>query len=105
MTDNSRCREEFYMERWPDGHRCPDCGRPGIIHESRPDLRTVWFCKACRTGFTLFKGTSLHFGRIPLYRWMLAAYLVHTTMRSGSPPATRRFSWELEVHYTAALRM
>jgi len=84
---------------WPTGKPpcCPHCGvtdRYGKIatQTSKPSKRNpkglpvygVWKCYACKTKFTVRKGTIFEESRLPLHVWFQAAYLMCSSKKGVS---------------------
>jgi len=78
--DKDKAREYLERIRWPHGSVCPHCGvmenaykLHGKAH--RPGL---YKCGACRKQYTVTVGTLRVFerSRIPLHKWLIAAYLM-----------------------------
>lgn len=90
-----------YLEaiRWPDGTVCPHCGVVGSSYAtSKPH---VYRCaeKGCRKDFTVRVGTVFESSRIPLYKFLLAAYLVCASKKGISSKQIERM---LGVTYKTA---
>ncbi|NNG05927.1 MAG: transposase [Inquilinus sp.] len=61
---------------WPDGPVCPHCGATGKAYRiggARPGLRK---CAVCRRQFTVKVGTLFEGSHIPLYKWVLAIFMM-----------------------------
>jgi hypothetical protein len=84
---------------WPAGKPpcCPHCGvtdRYGKIatQTSKPSKKNpkglpvygVWKCYACKTKFTVRKGTIFEESRLPLHVWFQAAYLMCSSKKGVS---------------------
>lgn len=81
-----RAREYLESVRWPDGPCCPHCGdaenwkrlegekhRPGLFQ-----------CNACRKQFSVTVKTVFERSKIPLNKWLLAAYLMASSKKGVS---------------------
>jgi transposase-like protein len=91
--DDAKAREYLESIRWPDGHVvCRHCqsdkdhyrlegngGAKGI--KGRPGL---WKCSACREQFSVTVGTVVERSKIPLSKWLFAAYLLCSSKRGMS---------------------
>jgi transposase-like protein len=84
--DNDKAREYLESVRWPDGAVCPHCASredhyqlQGKSH--RPGL---WMCASCRQQFTVTVGTVFERSKIPLSKWLLAAYLLCSSKKGIS---------------------
>jgi transposase-like protein len=73
--DEASCGRYLAESRWPDGFRCPACGRDDAL---KLPSRVLWRCKACGRDTSVTAGTVLHRTRTPLTYWFWAAYLVAT---------------------------
>ena len=58
-----QCKEKLFNIRWPEGHICEKCGskRCGKING-----RNEYYCKECKTQFSLKKGTIMEGTKQPL---------------------------------------
>jgi transposase-like protein len=65
-----------YLEqlRWPDGVRCPRCTASKGI--SRIEGRGQFDCDSCGYQFSVRVGTSFHASHLPLWKWMLAVFVI-----------------------------
>lgn len=75
FPDDDACRAYLFASRWPDGFRCPRCGRDEVGNEQR---RHVWQCRRCGRQTSITAGTVMHKTRTPLSLWFWAAYLMTT---------------------------
>jgi ribosomal protein L37AE/L43A len=75
FSDEEACRRYLVESRWPDGFRCPACGRDDALELP---ARLLWRCRACGRDTSVTAGTVLHRTRTPLTQWFWAAYLVTT---------------------------
>jgi len=68
-----------YVEHilWPDGARCPHCGRQGRIGKlSGASTRIgAYKCYDCRKIFSVTHGTLFSSSHVPLRKWLQAIYL------------------------------
>jgi transposase-like protein len=103
-TSVGRARATLQAVRWPDGPICPHCGsaeKPyqlqGKAH--RPDL---WKCVDCRKQFTVPVGTPFERSKVPLSKWLMAAYLLCSSSKGISAQQLHRM---LGVTYKTAWRM
>ena len=98
FADEAACAHYLAACRWPDGFRCPRCGR------SRAYVLTSarrWQCAApiCRYQTSLTSATVLHRSKTPLTTWFWAAYLMTTDKRGVSALLLQR---QLDVSYKTA---
>ena len=105
MRDTSRDelgteeRARVFLERlrWPDGIRCPRCDATRGI--SRIGSRGQFDCETCGYQFSVRVGTVLHGSRLPLWKWVLAVYLM-TESEDGI--SANRLGQTLGVSYKTA---
>ena len=76
---------ETYIEarRWPNGVACPRCGSLDTrrVKSAKP---MAHHCPDCRRYFSVRTGTVMERSMIPLRKWVLAIYLLHTSRKSVS---------------------
>ena len=76
-------REWFESVVWPDGRHCPKCG----CTETRevPSAKPMpYWCKGCRSYFSVKTGTALQASKVPMRKWAIAIYLCLTSLKSVS---------------------
>ncbi len=101
FTDADKAREFLEATRWPDGPNCPHCGEFENIHAltgkaHRPGL---YQCNACRQQFTVTVGTLFERSKIPLNKWLMAAYLLSSSKKGMSTHQLHRM---LGITYKSA---
>ena len=86
MFPDDRTAEAWYVKRrWPDGPTCPACGsdnvQTGAKHKTMP-----FRCreKGCYQRFSAKTGTVMEGSKIGFQKWMLAAFLLTTSLKSVS---------------------
>ena len=101
LQEADKARENLESIRWPNGPVCPHCGcdddwtkLEGTKH--RPGL---YQCNACRQQFTVTVGTLFERSKVPLNKWLLAAYLLCSSKKGISSHQLHRM---LEVTYKTA---
>src|SRR5438477_6146397 len=74
------CRRYLAQLRWPDGFRCPRCGRPKAwpAREGR-----LWHCADCGRQTSVTAGTIFQDTRTPLPTWFRAMWWV-TSQKTGT---------------------
>lgn len=90
--DDTEARKYLESVRWPNGPVCPHCksngdhsaiegkgGEKGKM--ARPGL---YMCQDCRGQFTVTVGTVFERSKIPLSKWLLAAYLLCSSKKGIS---------------------
>ena len=81
---------------WGDAPICPFCG--GKESTPRPK-RHGHHCKSCRKDFTVRIGTVYQCSRLPLRKWLFAAYLMETARKGIS---SLQLSKELDITQKSA---
>jgi transposase-like protein len=95
--DDEKAREYLESVRWPNGPVCPHCGSiGGWAIETKPVTRKdgrvtparkgLYRCSenACREQFSVTVGTVFESSKIPLSKWLLAAYLLCSSKKGIS---------------------
>ena len=93
---NDEVAEAWYVrQRWPHGVACPHCGsmnvQTGAKHKTMP-----YRCreKECAKRFSAKTGTVMEGSKLGLQTWMIAAYLMTTSLKSVSSMKLHR---DLEI--------
>ena len=79
LLDDAKCFALVRQLRWPDGARCPGCGRDAVIRDGCDDTqphRQRYRCKACAGRFDDLTGTALAGHHQPLRVWVLCLYFM-----------------------------
>ena len=74
LLDDAKCFAFVRQHRWPEGVRCPGCGRDTVIRDGYDDMqrcRQRYRCKACARRFDDLTGTALAGHHQPLRVWVL----------------------------------
>lgn len=79
-TDEA-CLEQLFRLRWPEGFRCPRCGRERYYFLTAGHLHQ---CQQCRYQVSVTAGTVFHRSQIPLRKWFWAVFLVMSDNRGIS---------------------
>ena len=105
-SDETKAREFFEAQRWPDGTVCPHCGLVGESYRlkgkegSKSPVRPgVWKCKGCRKQFTVTKGTIFEDSHISLSTWLMTIHLVCSSKKGISAHQIHRM---LGITYKSA---
>jgi transposase-like protein len=101
FTDDNKAREYLEHLRWPDGPICPHCGVIGEHYqlEGKAHRPGLWKCKDCREQFSVTVGTVFESSKIPLSKWLTAAYLLCSSKKGIS---SHQMSRTLGVTYKTA---
>jgi transposase-like protein len=107
--DDEKCREFLALMRWPEGVRCPRCDSDKIgtlkanlgvrngMHS--PRKRNQFECSSCSYQFSVTSGSVFLDTHLPLWKWMLATYLIVDSKKGVSANQLRR---QLNVSYKTA---
>jgi transposase-like protein len=73
----------FEKRRWNNKPYCPHCGSLNVV--SIPNGQPMPYrCKDCRKHFSVRTGTVLAESKLPLHKWLLAIYMLHTARKGVS---------------------
>ena len=111
FPDDAAAEEWFTKQRWPTGVCCPVCGslnvQTGCKHKTMP-----FRCreKACGKKFSTKHGTVMEGSKIGYQDWLLAMYLVSTSLKGVASMKLHRdlgvaqkTAWFLSMRIRAAL--
>ncbi|MCY4260779.1 MAG: IS1595 family transposase [Rhodobacteraceae bacterium] len=74
---------------WPNGRYCPKCG--SLHTREVPNAKPMpYWCKDCRSYFSVKTGTAMQSSKIPLRKWAIAIYLCLTSLKSVSSMKLQR---------------
>ena len=75
--------EWFESHVWPSGRCCGHCG--SVATSAVPNAKPMpYWCKDCRSYFSVRTGTALERSRVPLRKWAITIYLEITSLKSVS---------------------
>jgi transposase-like protein len=94
-----RCRLLLEQLRWPHGVHCPRCDDRRRI--CRIEERAQFECGSCGYQFSVRAGTILHASHLPLWKWLLAVYL----MASADDITAYRLARTLGISYKTAAHL
>jgi transposase-like protein len=77
FSDEQACRDYLYALRWPEGFRCPGCGRAEAWK-----VGTWLECRACHHQTSVTAGTVFQDTRKPLQTWFRAMWFI-TSQKNG----------------------
>ena len=84
FPDEASAIKWFEDTRWPDGERhCGHCGSTETKEVPSAKPMPYW-CKACRSYFSVRTGSMLQSSRLPLRKWVFAVYLYVTCLKGVS---------------------
>lgn len=86
FSDDAKARQYLESIRWPNGAVCPHCGSNDKHYalEGKSHRPGLWKCSACREQFSVTVGTVFERSKIPLSKWLLAAYLLCSSKKGIS---------------------
>ena len=89
FTDADKARDYLENIRWPDGPACPKCGdmKAYKITRKKKGAKTragLYKCAGCRKQYTVTVGTVFEGSKVPLNKWLLAAYLIASSKKGFS---------------------
>ena len=98
FQSEEKCRQYLAGLRWPTGVQCLKCG---ASHVYTVHTRGRYECaeKTCRHQFSVTAGTIFHDSHLPLWKWMLTAYLMCESKKSMSALQIQR---TIKVSYKTA---
>ncbi len=101
FQDEDSAREYLESIRWPGGPVCPHCGGTENIYrlEGQSHRKGLLKCGNCRKQFTVTVGTLFERSKIPLHKWLLAAYLLCSSKKGISTHQLHRM---LGITYKSA---
>jgi len=94
FPDENACREYLMMRRWPDGVRCPRCGKSDTVYNINQPWK--WECSntACRSGnayrFSLTAGTIFENTKKPLDIWFKVLWTILQSKKGVASRQIRR---------------
>lgn len=98
FQSEDKCRQYLAALRWPQGVRCLKCGS-GHVYVVQTRGRYECAEKSCRHQFSAMVGTIFHDSHLPLWKWMLTAYLMCESKKSMSALQIKR---TIKVSYKTA---
>ena len=98
IPDEEAATDFFEQRRWGDEPYCPHCGS-GSTRAIPNKTPMPYRCKDCRKHFSVRTKTVLAESPIPLHKWLMAIYLLHTARKGVSSKQLER---ELGVTYKTA---
>ena len=83
FPDEESAVKWFEAIRWPDGRHCGHCGSTETTPVPNAKPMPYW-CKECRSYFSVRTGTTMEKSRLPLRKWAFAVYLYVTNLKGVS---------------------
>lgn len=81
FPDHESARKYLESRLWPNGVKCPFCGRMENITTRKNGF---YRCNECGKDFTVRTGTIFERSHIPLHKWVYAMYLLVTSRKGVS---------------------
>ena len=89
FPDEKSAERWFVNTRWPDGPHCPRCGDTDIRDNPNGKPMPYW-CRGCKSYFSVRTGTAIESSRLPLRKWAFAVYLYVTRLKGVSSMSLHR---------------
>ena len=102
FPDDDTAREWLEKQRWGNEPWCPHCGSFNVRYNNHPSM--PWRCaeRECRKRFSVRTGTPMQRSNLGHQTWVLAIYLVITSLKSVSSmklhrdlDITQKTAWHL----------
>ncbi|MXX20081.1 MAG: IS1595 family transposase [Dehalococcoidia bacterium] len=100
FPDDEAAELFFEKQRWPEGRFCPDCGSKNTVLAKQRSM--PYFCNACRSFFSVRKGTVMQSSKLGYWMWLYAAYQMMTNIKGISSMKLHR---DLDISQKAAWHM
>jgi transposase-like protein len=84
FPDEAAARKWLEDIRWPEDQRtCPHCGslKTAVVKNENP---MPYHCGDCREYFSVKTGTVMQSSKVPLQKWVIAMYLLSTSLKGVS---------------------
>lgn len=81
VPDEAAAAKLFEQARWHGKPACPHCGSLSTSRYSQP---MPYRCRDCRRYFSVRTGTVMACSKIPLRKWLFAAYMFYTARKGIS---------------------
>ena len=85
FPDEEAAAAWFEEHRWPDGPHCPYCGSDNVQRHVQHRSMT-YRCRNCskKPFFSLRTGTVMEGSKLPLRKWVIAIFLIATSLKGVS---------------------
>ncbi|MFH1487209.1 MAG: IS1595 family transposase [Chloroflexota bacterium] len=111
FPDEESASAFFEQRRWNGEPYCPHCGCIGnvsVIPDGKP---MPYRCRDCRKHFSVRTGTVLAESKLPLHKWLLAIFMLHTARKGVSSVqmakeigVTQKTAWFLNHRIREAMK-
>ena len=83
FPDEQTAVKWFEAIQWPSGRHCGHCG--GTDTKEVPNAKPMpYWCRDCKSYFSVRTGTMIENSRLPLRKWAFAVYLYVTSLKGVS---------------------
>lgn len=96
FPDQESARKYLEGRLWPQGAKCPTCGKGERITARKGGY---YRCNACKEDFTVRTGTIFERSHVPLHKWLYAMYLLVTSRKGIS---SLQLSKEIDITQKSA---
>ena len=83
FPDEDSARTWFEETRWPDGRACGKCGSVETSEVPHEKPMPYW-CKDCRSYFSVKTGTVMQSSKLPMRAWVIAIFQTVTNLKGVS---------------------
>ena len=83
FPDEEAATKWFEAIYWPEERHCGHCGSTSTREVPNAKPMPYW-CKDCRSYFSVRTGTAMQNSRLPLHKWALAVYIYVTSLKGVS---------------------
>lgn len=108
FPDDDTAEAWFVEQRWPDGVHCVFCGSENVAERASRKPQP-YRCRSCRRNFSVKTGSLMHASKLGCRVWVLAIYLMSTSVKGVSNPklhrdlgVTQKTAWYLAHRIRAA---
>ena len=110
FPDEAAAVNFFEDRRWDGKPSCPVCGSLSVA--TIPNAKPMPYrCRDCRKHFSVRTGTVLAESKLPLHKWLLAIYMLHSARKGISSVQmakelgiTQKTAWFLEHRIREAMQ-
>ncbi len=82
FPDNDVAERWFENQRWGGSPFCPSCGSKHVSKSSHKTMK--YRCNGCKGFFSVRKGTIMEGSNIGLQKWIIALYMIATSLKGVS---------------------
>ena len=94
FADEEACRKFFESVLWKHGRCCPHCfGMKSWPIKRRNGRKGLYECAQCKRQFTVTCKTPMHSTKLPLWKWLLAMFLIVQSSKGISSVVFGQMDW------------